>query len=367
LHDLKSNEHKNGVLVVRRPTKIRKTISIDKDDLETLKSFLDSNGNNLSLALRQLINKYRQMTGLNKTNTDQQKMMMLRNQAIENRIAELIPVPLIKWIVKRNVGVPPLGTFRVITEKYTRLLGIDNLSPDDYAKVALTLNDIFGYKQNIHLEAGPDSKEIRISFESEDSDHLKSTVIYYSCLAAHHPFKLKTKKVMESPNLIIVDYEHCDSEEEAYGSVIDYFGYNQLLFNEIQHNIQFWKNAVNIMRADHYEDIIISRDIFLQFLKSRDFSDQLNNLISIIYSVPIEDIDYNKILKFIEEICKTNGLIYRIEYDDSEIRVYHKFDDMDIISKINDTIIKTLETRGQYFELKKGDKMTILRACPKAV
>jgi hypothetical protein len=366
LSDLESNEHKNGGLVVGRITKIRKTISIDKKDLETLKQFLDSNGNNLSLALRQLINDYRQITALNKTNTDQQKMM-LRNQAIENRIAELIPVPLVKWMVKRNVGVPPLGTFRVITEKYTKLLGIDNLSADDYAMVALTLNDVFGYKMSLHIEAGTDSKDIRISFESEDSDHLKSTVIYYSCLAAHHPFKLKTKKVMESPNLIIVDYEHCDSEEEAYGLVMDYFGYNQLLFDEIQHNIQFWKNAANIMRADHYEDIIISRDIFLQFLKSRDFSDQLNNLISTIYSMPIGNIDNNKIIKFIEEICKTNGLIYRIEYDDSEIRVYHKFDDTDIISKINDTIIKTLETRGQYFELKKGDKMTILRACPKAV
>jgi hypothetical protein len=355
------------VVVVERITKIRKTISIDKKDIEILKPFLDSNGNNLSLALRQLINDYRQMTDLNKTNADQQKMMMLRNQAIENRIAELIPVPLVKWMVKRNIGVPPLGTFRVITEKYTRLLGIDNLSLDDYATVALTLNNVFGYRQNMCIESGPDSREIRISFESEDSDHLKSIVTYYSCLAAHHPFKLKTKKVMESPNLIIVDYEHCDSEEEAYKSVLDYFGYNQLLFDEIQHNIQFWKNAVNIMRADYYEDIIMSRDIFLQFLKSRDFSDQLNNLISIIYGIPIDDTDDNKIIKSIEEICKTNGLIYRIEYDNDEIRIYHSFDDTDIINKINDTIIKTLETRGRYFELKNGDKMTVLRAYRKAV
>ncbi len=54
-----------------------------------------------------------------------------------------------------------------------------------------------------------------------------------------------------------------------------------------------------------------------------------------------------------------------IEYDDNEIKVYHKFDDTDIINKINNTIIKTLETSGQYFELKKGDKMTVLRVIRK--
>ncbi len=347
--------------------KIHKTISIDKKDLDALKPFLDSNNDNLSLALRQMINDYRQITDLNKTNADQQKMMVLRNLAIENRIAELVPVPLVKWIAKRNIGVPPLGTFRVITEKYTKLLGIDNLSLNDYAMVALTLNDVFGYKQSLHIETDPDSKDIRISFESEDSDQLKSTVIYFSCLAAHNPFNLKINKVMQSPNLIIVTYTHCNSEEEAYGSIMDYFGHIQLIFDEIQQNVQFWKNAVNIMRADHYEDIIISRDIFLQFLKSLDFSDQLNKLITIIYNVPIEYTDYNKIIKFIEDICKSNGLIYKIEYDDIEIRLHHKFDDTDIISKINDTIIKTLKMRGKCFEIKTGDKMTILRACPKAV
>jgi len=40
--------------------KIRRTISIDKGDLDTLKPFLDANGGNLSLALRQLISEYRQ-------------------------------------------------------------------------------------------------------------------------------------------------------------------------------------------------------------------------------------------------------------------------------------------------------------------
>ncbi|KCZ73263.1 hypothetical protein ANME2D_00328 [Candidatus Methanoperedens nitroreducens] len=340
--------------------KVRRTISIDKSDLDALKPFLDANGNNLSLALRQLIDEHRQRINLNKITGDQKKLIILRNQIIENRIATLVPVPLIKWLLRINLGVPPLGIFRVIMEKYTRLLGLDSLSINDYVKMVNTHGDIFGYQISQHIDVSPDSKSIRITFEAEDSDHLRGTVVNYSCLLAHHPLRLKTKRVIESPNLIIIDYEQCSNEEEAYRSVVNHFGYNQTLFDEIQNNIQFWRNAVNILKADNYEDIIISRDIFHQLLMSRDFSDQLNNLISIIYGVSVENTDYKDIIRFIEKICNTNGLIHRIEQDNNEIRIYHKFNDADIIRIVNDTIIKTLEISGQHFMLKKGDKITIL-------
>jgi hypothetical protein len=46
--------------------KIRRKISIDKGDLDTLKPFLDSNGGNLSLALRQMIGGYRESNAMMK-------------------------------------------------------------------------------------------------------------------------------------------------------------------------------------------------------------------------------------------------------------------------------------------------------------
>ncbi len=341
--------------------KVRRTISIDKGDLDTLKTFLDSNGNNLSLALRQLINNYRQLTDLSKINADQQKIMMLRNQIIENRIAALLPVPLIKWLVKRSHGVPPpLGTFRVIMEKYTRLLGIDSLSLNDYIKMINAHGDIFGYQISQEIEISPDSRSIRISFEAEDHDNLKGAVLHYSCMLAHNPLKLKTKNVIESPNLIIVDYEQCGSELEAYESVTHHFGHTRLIFDEFLNNIQFWSNVLDIVRADRYADIILSRSIFLQILKSHDFSGQLNHLISSIYGVSIEDAEYPDIIQYIEKICKTNGLIERIETKNNEIKIYHIFDDRDVIQIINSTILKTLEMSGRHFMLKKRDKMTIL-------
>jgi hypothetical protein len=346
-------------IVVREIMKVRRTISIEKGDLETLKPFLDSNGNNLSLALRQLIDHYRQEKNMKTMTSDRQKIIMLRNQVIENRIAALIPIPLIKWLVKCNLGVPPLGTFRIIMEKYTKLIGMNGISLNDYVMMVNIHGDIFGYQIRQHIETSPDSRNIRISFEGEDPDHLRGAVVDYSCMLAHHPLKLKTKKVVESPNLIIIDYEQCTSEEEAYRSVIDHFGSNQSILDEVQKNIQFWRNIVNILKADNYEDIIMSREIFLQLLKSRDFSEQLINLISTIYGVSIEEADYRDMIRLVEEVCKTNGLINRIECHDNKIQIYHKFNDKDIIRVVNDTIIKTLEISGQHFVLKKGDKMTV--------
>ncbi len=340
--------------------KIRRTISIDKSDLETLKPFLNSSGNNLSLALRHLIDHYRQETNMNSITGDQQKMIMLRNQIIENRIAVLMPVPLIRWLLKTNLGVPPLGIFRVIMEKYTKLLGMDGFSFNDYINMINKHVDIFGYKISQHIEVSPDFKNIRISFEAEDPDHLKSTVVIYSCMLAHHPIKLKIKKSIESPNLFIVDYEPCSNEEEAHRSVMEHFGYNQLILDEIQSNFQFWRNTACIFKADHYEDVIISRDILLQLLKYHDFSDQLNNLISTVYSVSVEDTDYQQITRYIEEICRTSGLINKMEYNDSEIKIYHKFNDEGIIHAINGTLINTLKMSGQNFMPRKSDKITIL-------
>lgn len=340
--------------------KIRRTISIDRNDLETIKPILESNGNNLSLAIRQLVKEYRQKTDANRITDDQQKKMMLRNQVIEKRIAELIPVPLVKWFLKRSHGVPPLGTFRVIMEKYIRLLGMENLSLDDYIKLINIHSDIFGYQIRQNIEVSPESRNIRILFEAEDSEHLKGSVVNFSCILAHHPLTLKTRGVMESPGLIIVEYERCSSEEEAYRSVVENFGYNQFVYDEIQGNIQFWGNIARILKADHYDNIVVSREIFLQILKSHDFSDELNHLISIVFGVSIEDTGYRDIVRYIGEICRTCGLIHKIEHGDNEIRVYHKFSDGNLIHLVNSTIIMTLKTANQHFILRKEDKMTVL-------
>lgn len=312
--------------------KVRRTISIDHKDLEVLKPFLDSTDNNLSKAIRQLIEEYKKQTNLNTITGDMQKVMMLRNQIIENRIAELIFVPLVKWLARKCPFVPPLGTFRVFTEKYTKLLGMENFTIDNYIKIANANRDLFGSEIKHNIEINHKSQNIRILFEAEDSDYLKWSAMNFSCIFAHNPLKLKTKKVVRSPNLIIIDYEQGSNEEEAYKTVIEHFGPDQIFYDEIQTNMQYWKNVVKILKADHYEDLIISKDIFKELFKSHDFSDQLNNLISSIYNISIEN-DYKNIAQFIDEILRTNGFIYRIEQGCDELRLFHKFDDKDIISR----------------------------------
>ncbi|HIH44984.1 MAG TPA: hypothetical protein HA257_07930 [Candidatus Methanoperedenaceae archaeon] len=340
--------------------KERKSISIDRKDLETLKPFLASSGDNLSLAIRNLIEHYRSANRISTVTGDQQRLMMLRNQIIEERIAVLVPVPLIKWLLRRMPGVPPLGTFRVLMEKYTRLLGKDSLSLRDYIEMVNAQSEIFGHRIQQHVEIAPDTKNLRISFEAEDADHLKGLVLNYSCMLAHHPLKLKTKKVDESPNLIIVEFGTCDSEDEAYASVIANFGQNAVLYEEVSDNVRFWRTAANIIRADRHDCVIISSDTLLALMKSRDFSDELYRLISIIYCVSVEDCGYDELLGHINDLCSANGLLTRIEHDQNEIKVYHKFGDAGVIQSVNDTIIRTLGTAGMRFMPKKEGKITIL-------
>ncbi len=340
--------------------KVRRTISIDQKDLEALKPFLESTDNNLSKSIRQLIDEYKKQVNLNKTNGDKQRVMILRNQIIEDRIAELIFVPLVKWFAKKCVWVPPLGTFRVFTEKYAKLLGMENYTIEDYIKIANTNRDLFGSEIKHNIELNHESQNIRISFEAEDADYLKWSAMNFSCIFAHQPLKLKTKKVVSSPNLIIIDYEQGSNEEEAYKTVIKHFGQDQIFYDDIQTRIQYWKNIVNILKADHYEDLIISKDTFEEILKSHDFSNQLSNLISGIYNISIENTDYKNITRFIDEILRTNGLIYKMEHGCDELRLFHKFDDKCIISLINKTVINVLEMSGQHFIIGKEDKLAIL-------
>ena len=340
--------------------KVRRTISIDKTDLEALKPLLDSNGNNLSHAIRYLINENRQKTNISRISEDQQKMMMMRHQIIEARIGALIPYPLLQWLLKTNQCVPPLGTFRVIMEKYTKLFGIETFTLNDYIKLINAHLDIFGYQYRQHIETSPDMKQITISFEGENSDHLKGVVINYSCLLSHYPIKLKPIKVMVSPNLIMVDYEPCASEEEAYRAVMKHFGNNQFIIDEIQNNIGFWRTASSIMKADHYDNVILNRQIMLDLLRSHEFSDNLCSMISVIYGASFEETEYGNVAAYIEEIFRTNGLIYKMEHGEKEIKIFHKFNDAGIIHTINETILKTLGIAGHSFDLKKGDKITVL-------
>ncbi len=73
--------------------KVRRTISIDKKDLDALKPLLDTNGNNLSHAVRNLIKEHSERVNMSKITGDQQKMMVVRNQIIENRIGALHTLP----------------------------------------------------------------------------------------------------------------------------------------------------------------------------------------------------------------------------------------------------------------------------------
>jgi hypothetical protein len=246
-------------------------------------------------------------------------------------------------------------------EKYAKMFGIENLTFNDYLKMINGHLDVFGYQYRQRIEVSPDLSNIRISFEGENSEHLKGVMINYSCMLSHHPIKLKPKKFIESPNLMIVDYEPCSSEDEAFRSVMKHFGTNQFIVDDIQSNIGFWKMAVNMMKADHYEGVILSREILMDIFNSREFSDHLCNLISILYSASVEGTDCKDITVYIEEICRTSGLIYKMENNEKEIRIFHKFDDKGMIQTINETILKTLDLAGHNFKVKKGDKITILR------
>ncbi len=53
-------------------------------------------------------------------------------------------------------------------------------------------------------------------------------------------------------------------------------------------------------------------------------------------------------------------MIYKIECNENEIRIFHKFDDKGVIQTINESILKTLDLAGHHFKMKKGDKITIL-------
>ncbi len=341
--------------------KIRKTISLDNDTVKTLKPFLEANGNNLSLALRKLIESYKQQTSMSGIAEDQQKKILLRNQIIENRIAELIPVPLMKWMLRMSVGVPPLGTFRPLIEKFPKLLGLDKILLADYIRMINIYSDIFGLPIHQYIESDSDFKKIKIFYESEDPINLKSAMVTYSCLLAHNPFKLKLKKLIDSPNLIIIEYEQCNSEEEAYRSMYDYFGHKSLMLEEIQNKISFWDTLVRIMKADNYENVILNREILLNLLQSHEFSQQLNNLISLVYGLSADEADFGQLTRMIEEIFVTSGLLLKIENNDIELKIFHKFNDDLLINILNETIIKTLGVSHQLSQIKKGGKITILK------
>lgn len=347
-----------------RNIKIRKTISIEYSDLKSLKPFLDATGNNLSLALRKLIESYNEKVNNSSISDSQQKLMMLRSQVVDNRIAELIPGPLIRWMLKMNPGVPPLGVFRVIIEKMPKLVGLENVSISDYIQLVGIFKELFGFQIHQHIEHDPDFKKIKIFYEADDYLHLRGTVINFSSLLAHDPFKLKIIKIIDSPTLFIVDCEPCSSEEEAFRSVKNFFGDRWLMLEEIQKNLTTWNHLVKILRADHYEDVILNREILLQIIRSNEFSYPLSNMISNIYGVSVEDTGYQEITRMIEEVFISNGILDRIESNNDEMKIFYKFDDDKIINTVNETILRTLQLSGQAFTIKKNSKITIMNRLP---
>lgn len=338
---------------------VRKTIALDSLHLGMLKPLLEEKKGNLSLAVRDLILKY------SKGELASSQTGRMRDFIVDSKIGRIVPVPIVKWFMQHTTGCLPsrVGCYRVLMDKYFNEIGAKEKF--DLAKLADNINqllEIFGdpHREYIILDDRKYPKFIQITFELDCPDELENTAKFMCYMYAHEPAKLKPVKVVRSPTYIKVDFEHCESEEEAYRGVLDFFGQDQILFDELDKNPEYWRNLATITRAFNYDSVFLPRSYFNNLMRDENTDEDLDHAFEAICGELASNLTFDELIESFNRMGRAFGLIRKIDHDGERIAIYYTIDNTGLIERLNKWMLSTLQKYNHKFQVESCGKVSRL-------
>jgi hypothetical protein len=275
-----------------------------------------------------------------------------RDEFIERQRGIIIPMPLLRWLIKNSQGtLPDIKLFE------------ESIDPLDYVSLTDEVNikrkvEETGWPLGFSVTADENGKEMTVKISGLDPLFNEFAANIGSLFLAHR-FNFKVTRFKKLDTLVEVTYALSD-KEEAIDSVYKSFAYNQVFMDEISRKPEFWRDFMALYKKMGYNMVALSRHDFEKLLGEGEHLWGLEYLEKE-FGKPLEDIPLQDVLFWFKKRCKLFGIINELEFDEecSEIKIHHEFTDERAIEKLAHRYLKILEASGRKFELKKAHKMLI--------
>jgi|GEM_PF-4102985 hypothetical protein len=341
--------------------KIRKTISLEEEDFDSLEFLLKKNDGNFSKAIRELIrnnSSKRDVISLKKPlspNDLKEERKEIRNLLIEKKLFCSVPMDLLGYWLKLVAGmIPPLGYYRFLFDRiFPDFIGVEKVDIKTYSEYVNTYTYLTGSwgRQSITYDdpKNPTWVKIRIEMSRGQVEPIAALATY---IVAHEPLRLKPVKVTRSPTFIDVDCVVAESEDEAYKGVVEHFGFNQDIYEGLQRDPDYWRGVFKMAKLYDNSLAIFGLQDFLKIQKGESHDSAILTIERILGSA-ITEVPLEKLLAAIEMIGRINGMIKKIDVDEEKIKIYFTFHDSNFAQRISCCTLNILENAGHKFTLKK--------------
>jgi hypothetical protein len=340
--------------------RLRKSISLQKEDYEALRPLIKENNGNFSKAIRELIRSNHIGKKLNPRgrplSPDEvwDNKRELRDKLIEEKLFCLIPLDLLGCWIRVVAGmIPPLGYYRFLFDRvFPDLIGIKNIDIKTYSKYVNIITYLTGGwgRQSIMPDPeDPNRAKIRIEMSKGQVEPIAALATYIS---AHEPLRLKPVGVTRSPTFIDVECVVAGSEEEAYEGVVEHFGFNQDIYVGIQSDPDYWRGVFKMAKLYDNSLVIFGLQDFLK-IQTGHSNETAVLMLERILGKGITEVPLKELLAAIEMTGRINGMIKKIDVKEEKIKIYLTFHDQHFAQKISSCILNILKNAGHIFMLKK--------------
>lgn len=250
--------------------KLRRTITLEEEDIVLLKPVIDKYRGNISKAIREVIRSHKYTP--TKPITPEaviKNIDSLRSEIINENIGYLIPLPMAFWLAGVIRGIiPPMGLYRVLIDKFfPEVLGVEDVNVETLLEYINPLLHLWGAHGNLKIKSRCSEEGVEIVYEDTGFPGPEIPAVDFSYLLAHEPFLLKVDEVTRTPTFWRVKYKKCASEDEARRGLILAFGENQDIANGIAEKTMFWREIFKFIRENNYDIVILTRSEFSSLCK----------------------------------------------------------------------------------------------------
>ncbi len=222
--------------------RIRKTISLGREDYDAIAPLVAKHKGNFSAAVKDLIHSGRKKS-LNSPVTPEdveENAGLLRDLMIEERLGLIVPPEMFIWAMGLLNGiVPPIGAYRSLFEGvFPEILGHESFGIKEFSRYINPILRLTGTGSRVKITYdNPESPtSVRIRYDMRMPGDVEVFAKMTSLMVAHRPLLLKPTTVERNPATVTVEYLPAGSEEDAHRAVVEHFGSRQHLLASLAKN-----------------------------------------------------------------------------------------------------------------------------------
>ncbi len=319
---------------------VLKHISLDHEHVEKMKPYLEKNDGNLCAAIKDIVN----LAGKHSLHHNSSAIdACLLNWMLEEVEGILVPDKVVDEIFD-----PGLMTSMSKFERCVR----QRLEEFDWKIDIVIKYDSETYPSEILIEMRGPPQKTKFLARLLSQYIVKNSLVYTP---------LEIKFVVNINSCIKIGFFR-SNKNDAWMSLISYFGYFNEIMNIIKDRPDFWNDIFHRHLLTNYNMVTVHRN-YLEDI----FTDKMpvgEIMIETRAKKPLQDIPLKEFLTLMKEVYEASRIVDMVDIDNDTIIVSHYYRNKNAAERLKQGLVMLLESNGHIYDAKATTNQIVLRHRP---